>query len=192
MARWYEKASVQTALVSGIILILVSMGGGLLSLYKDNQRLIQGIQDEIDNTIIEFSDNALKASREAIHIELTPELMTSEEALNALKRVNQEAAVYETVVNLTKMHRLIKKYGKEETRERFVKVINEYANAHNQLNEFLQTLLDSYEREKRISDVEKANQTYGQYVNLLNSRTKKRTEIHTFVANLTSDDFDIE
>ena len=118
--------------------------------------------------------------------------MTSEEALNALKRVNQEAAVYETVVNLTKMHRLIKKYGKEETRERFVKVINEYANAHNQLNEFLQTLLDSYEREKRISDVEKANQTYGQYVNLLNSRTKKRTEIHTFVANLTSDDFDIE
>jgi len=73
-----------------------------------------------------------------------------------------------------------------------LRVINEYANAHNQLNEFLQTLLDSYEREKRISDVEKANQTYGQYVNLLNSRTKKRTEIHTFVANLTSDDFDIE
>jgi hypothetical protein len=34
MARWYNKASVQTAIVSGVFLLVLSLVGGLFGLYQ--------------------------------------------------------------------------------------------------------------------------------------------------------------
>lgn len=55
MARWYNKASVQTAIVSGVFLLVLSLVGGLFSLYQQNVKLSIELDEKINGAIFNFS-----------------------------------------------------------------------------------------------------------------------------------------
>lgn len=130
MSKWYQKASVQTALVSGVFLIIVSLGSAVFSLYQENIKLTIELQEKIDSSILDYSKNSLKALKEISTIKLEPDFSSFESAEKALTALNEEEIIYSATVNLTAIHRYISRHGRDSTKERFKKVINNYSLAH--------------------------------------------------------------
>lgn len=130
-----------------------------------------------------------RAKREAYEIDLMPALMTSTETQDTLERVNREAIIYETTVNLPILHRYIRDHGKGITRSTFGEKMNAYAEKHTRLTEYLMSLVGRFHDNERLNDVDYVNEIYKETVQRLNERSEARSEFYTFIANLKRADF---
>jgi hypothetical protein len=191
MAKWYQKASVQTALVSGVIVTILSLSGGIFSLYKENIKLKGNIQSEIESSIDSFIKEMMHAAILINEIDLKPELMTLQETSETLTRINKESSIKSNIINIFKIHRMVKKYGKKETDKKLGKLINTSSSSHKEFLEFVLTVSEKHNRFKRLDDVGYVNDIYHKYVTLINKRNTKRDDLHTYIANLTVESFDL-
>lgn len=181
MTKWYQKASVQTALVTGAFLILVSLGSGLFSLFQESRKLTHEREEKMNGAIIDFSERARKTSSGSSAIDLSPDFQTFNATLDTMKKLNAEASAHDTSLNIDEMHRYIMNYGRDETKKEFFDLINSYAESHSAANNYLVTLLKSGPESGAVK----------KYIKLLNSRSQCRSELHNFIINLKSDDFTI-
>lgn len=191
MAKWHQKASVQTAIVTSLVAAVISLCSGMFYLYKENVQLKVNIQSEIESGVESFIKEVMRADMLANEVNLKPELMTEQETSETLNRINKEATIISNTVNLIKIHRLIKKYGKDETFTKFGALVNSSSSAHKSLLDFVISVSKKHDRLKRLDDIDYVNKIYNDYVVLINERNNQRGELHTFIVNLTLDDFKI-
>ncbi|MFC4861217.1 hypothetical protein ACS8MQ_08765 [Pseudomonas sp. MAHUQ-62] len=179
--KWNQKASVQTALVTGFFLVAVSMGGGLFSLYQDNRKLSRDVSRGINEAIYMYSKSVNGALKESAPLDLSPNFSTFETVLDTMSSLNQEANIYDSTVNLTKIYRYVRRYGSEASKENLSVLINAYADSHQAANDYLLSAL----RGKPGAQAE------SEYAALLNARSKARAALQSFIINLGDDDFSI-
>lgn len=181
MAKWHQKASVQTALVAGVFTVIIAMGQELLSLYQENQRLSRELSEKINNSIYTFSDNLNVALKKTAHLDLSPHLETFEGTMATMRALNQEASIYDSSVNLTGIYRHVREYGGETSIAQLGALINNYADSHQAANDYLLRVIKDTPSAKSASE----------YAALLNARSKARTALQTYIINLESNDFNI-
>jgi hypothetical protein len=191
MAKWYQKASVQTAIVSGFILVIISLSGALFSLHKENLNLKNNIKSEIETGIDNFIKEVMKANLLTDEIDLKPNLMTLAETSETVSRINQESNIIANTVNIFKVHRLVMKYGLEDTKDKLGVFINANSLAHKEFLEYSLSLVSKHDRVKRLDNVDYVNEVYKKYIDLINNRNLKRGDLDSYIMNLTLVDFGI-
>ncbi|MWV15215.1 hypothetical protein F3I16_04065 [Pseudomonas sp. L-22-4S-12] len=179
--KWYQKASVQTALVTGLCAIIISMGGWTFSLYQENKKLSREVSEKINDAIVKFSEDVGDALRKSASLDLSPHFDTYEGAMGTMRALNQEANIYDSTVNLVEIHRYLRMYGDEGSRARLGVLMNSYADSHQAANNYLLSLLESSPGAEAASE----------YAALLNDRSKARAALQAFIINLGSNDFNI-
>lgn len=130
-----------------------------------------------------------RAKREAHEIDLRPTLMTSTETQDTLEKLNREAMIHETTVNLPILHRYIRIHGKPITRSTFAERMNAYADKHARLADYLMSLVGKFQGSESLSDIDYVNEIYRETVQKLNERSEARSALYTFVINLKRTDF---
>lgn len=131
----------------------------------------------------------LRAQRETEEIDLKPALMTSAETRGTLDKVNREAVIYGTRVNVLILHRYIRDNGKPVTRSAFAEKVNTYSEKHARLIDYLGALLGRFQGDERLNDIDYVNEIYQETVQRLNDRAAARSALYTFIANLKRTDF---
>lgn len=183
MTKWYQKASVQTAMVTGLFSLVLALGSGVFILYQENSALARQLDEKVNDAIVNFSRGLAKASGSTAAIDLAPDFSSRETAVHTLKNLNEEAATYDTEVNLVEIHRYIRKYGTAATNTGFGQYLNDYADAQAAANGYLLAL---------INDPHPPGSEAGPaYAELLNARSRARTAFQAFIINLRTRDFDL-
>lgn len=181
MTKWHQKASVQTALVTGFFAVVIAMGGGLFALYQENQKLSREVSEKVNDVISTFSENVNDALKKSASLDLSPNFDTFEKVLGTMSILNQEANIYDSTVNLAEIHRYVRKYGNEDSKIQLGALINAYADSHQAANDYLFNVLKNTPGAEATSE----------YAALLNNRSKARAALQTLIINLESDDFNI-
>lgn len=131
----------------------------------------------------------MRAKREADSIDLKPRLMTSAETQDTLEKVNREAVLFDTTVNIPVLYRYVRDYGKPATKATLVERMNAFSEKHARLTEYLGALVGKFKGYERLDDIDYVNEIYRETVSRLNERAAARSELYTFIANLRRTDF---
>ena len=187
--KWYEKASVQATIVGGLLTFIGVLAAVTSNLYIENRKLHEQFRAQIEQTLSVCTKEIMDAQREALKVDIRPDFSSPKAAAATLQRVNEEAEIFFTRINISAINNSVRLYGTVATNTEFGEKLNAHSRAHDNLSFYTLSVVETLNSSSSQHNFRHMAQA--QYFALLTERNSRRQEFLDFLGNLTTNAFTI-